>query len=175
MKKIVVLLTLCIFSFPLFATDVLQCNSDTMSLVVEPDVDPELIRQQQEREEKARQERERQEQKKREEEAKKAKAAAIAMGLQGSGNQIAANPPEVTAKDRTCLKLVKPKGNFPQSGKVVLKITVDEEGDVIGASVGLGGTTISDQQTIQAAKEAAMKTKFSRGERATGTIIYIFE
>lgn len=175
MKKIVVLLILCILSFPFFATDVLQCNSDTMSLVVESDVDAEPICQQQEREEKARQERERQEQKKREQEAKKAKVAAAVMGLLGSGNQIAANPQEVTAKGQTCLKLVKPSGKFTQSGEVVLKITVNEDGDVIRASVG-PGTTISDQHTINAAKKAAMATKFSRGENTLhGTITYIFK
>lgn len=173
MKKIVVLLILCILSFPFFATDVLQCNSDTMSLVVESDVDAEPICQQQEREEKARQERERQEQKKREEEAKKAKAAAAAMGLLGSGNQIAANPQEVTAKGRTCLKLVKPSGKFTEVGKVVLRITVDEEGNVFPRVS--AGTTISDEQVIQAAMVAAMATKFSRGEIETGTITYIFK
>ena len=175
MKKIVVLLTLCIFSFPLFATDVLQCGSDTVSLVVEPD--EEQLRQQCDSLEIAR------ERLKREEEARMKQEKAIRLlqeGLFGqSENDIASkpsftNPPEVTMPVRQCLMLVKPQGIFPQSGEVVLKITVDEEGDVIGASVGLG-TTISDQQTIQAAKKAAMATKFSRGEIATGTITYIFK
>ena len=163
MKKIVVLLILCILSFPFFATDVLQCNSDTMSLVVEPD--EEQLRQQCDSLEKARKEVE-----------KKEKANRLLQeGLFGqSENGIAfTNPPEVTMPVRRCLKFVKPKGIFPQSGEVVLKIIVDEEGDVIKASVG-PGTTISDQQTIQAAKVAAMKTKFSPGETATGTITYIF-
>ena len=155
---------LCILSLPFFATDVLPCGSDTVSLVVEPD--EEQLRQQCDSLEKARKEVE-----------KKEKANRLLQeGLFGqSENGIAfTNPPEVTMPVRRCLKLVKPKGNFPQSGKVVLKIYVDEEGDVIEASKG-AGTTISDQQTIQAAKEAAMKTKFSPGEVEIGTITYIFE
>lgn len=165
----------------------------------EPDVDPELIRQQQEREEKARQERERQEQKKREEEAKRAKAADAAKGLLGGGNStdgadgdgkssgsdskgdksgenpIIANPPgvNVNVRGRTCLKCVKPAGKFTIEGKVVMRITVDEQGNVV-AGVD-AGTTISDQKVLQAAKVAAMNSKFSPGEIANGTITYIFK
>ncbi|MBO5817987.1 MAG: hypothetical protein J6R26_08705 [Paludibacteraceae bacterium] len=169
MKKIVVLLILCILSFPFFATDVLPCGSDTVSLVVEPD--EEQLRQQCDSLEIAR------ERLKREEEAREKlkKANSLVGELFGhSENGIAfTNPPEVTMPVRRCLKFVKPKGNFPQSGEVVLKITVDEEGNVV--ALGLGpGTTISDQQTINAAKKAAMATKFSPGETATGTITYIF-
>jgi outer membrane biosynthesis protein TonB len=162
----------------------------------EPDVDPELIRQQQEREEKARQERERQEKKKREQEAR-AKAADAAKGLLGGGNStdgadgdgkssgsdskgdksgenpITANPPEVNVHGRTCLKCVKPAGTFKEVGKVVLKITVDEQGNVAPAVA--AGTTISDQNVLQAVKVAATKTKFSPGEIAIGTITYIIE
>ncbi|MBO5816561.1 MAG: hypothetical protein J6R26_01250 [Paludibacteraceae bacterium] len=173
----------------------LAVNKPTETLK-EPDVDPELILQQQEREEKARQERERQEQKKREEEAKKAKAVEAAKGLLGSGNSaegsdgtgkgsgtgskgdgsdnpITANPPEVNVRGRTCLKCVKPAGKFTELGKVVLKITVDEQGNVAPAVD--AGTTISDQKVLQAAKVAAMNSKFSPGEIAIGTITYIFK
>ena len=169
MKKIVVLLMLCILSLPFFATDVLPCGSDTVSLVVEPD--EEQLRQQCDSLEIAR------ERLKREEEAREKlkKANSLVGELFGhSENGIAfTNPPEVTMPGRQCLMLVKPKGIFTLPGKVVLKITVDEEGHVVPHVS--AGTTISDQQTIQAAKEAAMKTKFSPGEVEIGTITYIFK
>lgn len=164
----------------------------------EPQIDPELIRQQQEREEQERLAKEKAEKKRQEQEQKKKKKKAQDLGGlfgntdspdgsngdpgdEGKGDKgnplgkgsVSANPPEVAVPNRQCLSLVKPKGQFPQSGKVVLKITVDEQGKVL-PSVG-SGTTISDQATINAAKKAAMSTKFSAGERATGTITYVFK
>ena len=163
----------------------------------EPQIDPELIRQQQEREERERLAKEKAEKKRQEQEQKKEKAQDVVGGAFGNTNSpegsngdpgdkgegdkgnplgkgsVSANPPEVAVPNRQCLSLVKPKGQFPQSGKVVLKITVDEQGKVL-PSVG-PGTTISDQATINAAKKAAMSTKFSAGERATGTITYVFK
>lgn len=160
----------------------------------ETQIDP----QQQERE-KERLAREEAEKKRQEEENKTNKANTLVGGLfggtdspegsngdpgdKGKGDKgnplgkgsVSANPPEVAGLNRKCLSLVKPKGDFPQDGKVVLKITVDEQGNVVPSVY--DGTTISDQETIRAAKKAAMSSKFSAGEpgeKDTGTITYVF-
>ena len=162
----------------------------------EPQIDPELIRQQQEQERLAQEEAEK---KRKDEENKTNKANTLVGGLfgdtdspegsngdpgdKGKGDKgnplgkgsVSANPPEVEGLNRQCLSLVKPKGEFPQSGIVVLTITVDEQGKVLRASQARG-TTISDQATMNAAKKAAMSTKFSAGDKVvTGTITYVFK
>lgn len=77
------------------------------------------------------------------------------------------------------------KGNLPlptyteeNAGKVVVRIIVDQSGNVINATPGAPGTTVSDKNLWNAAKEAALKAKFSQSSTAPaaqeGTITYIF-
>ncbi|MCX7987500.1 MAG: TonB family protein [Bacteroidales bacterium] len=78
---------------------------------------------------------------------------------------------------RSPVSLIKPNGNFQTSGKVVVEITVDANGNVISAVPGVKGSTTLDEYLLQIAKEAAMASKFSPNPRSTiqkGTITYRF-
>ncbi len=72
----------------------------------------------------------------------------------------------------------KPEYNSKSEGKVVVEIWVDRNGNVISASPGKTGTTVSDQVLWNAAKTAALKAKFNSdpnaAERQQGTITYTF-
>ncbi len=72
----------------------------------------------------------------------------------------------------------KPSYNSQEQGIVVVFITVDKNGNVIAANGPYKGSTTSDSYLIQAAKEAALKTKFdgiTSGGNQYGTITYRFE
>ncbi len=77
-------------------------------------------------------------------------------------------------------------GNLPEpeyavnkSGKVIVKISVDQYGSVISATPGISGTTVQDKTLWEAAKKAALKAKFNISSSAPvvqeGTITYIFK
>ena len=73
--------------------------------------------------------------------------------------------------------LPKPTFNVNANGKVVVKITVNGNGQVIAAEP-TSGTTISNQTVRSAAVEAAKKARFAVKEGAgnvTGTITYYFD
>ena len=74
--------------------------------------------------------------------------------------------------------LPKPKYTGNNEGKVVVEITVDRNGNVTSATPGVKGTTTTAAELWQAAKIAALKTKFDKSETAPsiqqGTITYIF-
>ncbi len=73
-----------------------------------------------------------------------------------------------------------PKPNYPgnDEGIVVVKITVDKNGNVTVAEPGARGTTIMNQQFWSEAKQAALKAKFNADNNAAafqqGTITYRF-
>ncbi len=78
---------------------------------------------------------------------------------------------------RSALSLVKPQGDFQTSGKVVVEITVDKNGNVINAIPGVKGSTTLDEYLLQIARDAAMASKFSPQPNASiqkGTITYRF-
>ena len=80
-----------------------------------------------------------------------------------------------TLYGRNVKKLPKPSEDFNQTGRVVVNIMVDKEGNVTNASVG-DGTTISDRHTQQLALTAARQAKFTSGDTPQrGTIIYNFK
>ncbi len=74
--------------------------------------------------------------------------------------------------------LPKPKYTGNDEGKVVVEITVDREGNVTSATPGVKGTTTTAPELWNAAKVAALKTKFDKNESAPsiqqGTITYKF-
>ena len=74
--------------------------------------------------------------------------------------------------------LPKPINNSQEQGKVVVKIWVDTEGNVINADPGYKGSTTTDAQLYKLAKQAALRAKFNKKNNApeeqTGTITYIF-
>lgn len=70
--------------------------------------------------------------------------------------------------------LPQPANNFKQEGKVVVQIRVNPAGQVTQATV--TGGDVSDKQTQQLALDAALKAKFTEGDRdQIGTITYIFK
>lgn len=64
-----------------------------------------------------------------------------------------------------------------QEGKIVVNITVDHMGDVTKTSVG-EGSTITDEEVIEACRKAALRTNFNYASGAIndleGTITYTF-
>ncbi len=73
-----------------------------------------------------------------------------------------------------------PKPTYPgnDSGLVTVRITVDQNGNVTSAVPGVPKTTIMNQKFLNAAKQAALKTKFNANQNAPayqqGTISYNF-
>lgn len=99
-------------------------------------------------------------------------------GPGGSGNGNKGTGPSFSLSGRTASSL--PKPNYPgeDEGIVVVKITVDKNGNVTAAEPGVRGTTIMNQKFWQEAKQAATKAKFNTDDNAQayqqGTITYRF-
>ncbi len=74
--------------------------------------------------------------------------------------------------------LPNPEYSVNKSGKVVVKIMVDQYGTVTNAIPGEKGTTVQDKTLWEAAKKAALNAKFNTSSNAPvvqeGTITYIF-
>lgn len=71
-----------------------------------------------------------------------------------------------------------PEYNSSATGKVVVTITVNRNGEVIRAIAGARGTTISDRTLWEAAKEAALRSRFNsttdEAHEQIGSITYNF-
>lgn len=92
----------------------------------------------------------------------------------GSGN-IDGSSWSLAGRDIT--KWSKPPYVGNQEGRVIVQITVNPQGVVIGADIKLLGTTITDNDIREACKNAARKARFtttSRSGNAIGTITYTF-
>ena len=79
---------------------------------------------------------------------------------------------------RKASSLPKPIYNSNQDGTVVVEIIVDPNGIVLSATPGMTGSTTNDKALLQAAKKAALKTKFNKNNNAPakqiGFITYKF-
>lgn len=73
--------------------------------------------------------------------------------------------------------LPKPATRYNTSGRVVVFVTIDGEGNVLSAKVDLDGTTTSDATLRSLAVEAALKAKFKPSSRTEqgGRITYDFK
>lgn len=97
-------------------------------------------------------------------------------GGSGSGNQGAGISFDLSGRSARSL----PKPNYPadDEGIVVVKVTVDKNGNVTAAEAGARGTTIMDQRFWTEARTAALKAKFNVDQNAPafqqGTISYRF-
>ena len=80
---------------------------------------------------------------------------------------------------RSAVDLSRPEKGIQASGKVVVAILVDRDGNVIQAYPGVQGSTTTNQMLYEAAQKAAMSTKFNispnSAERQKGQLTYIFE
>lgn len=72
-----------------------------------------------------------------------------------------------------------PAYGVQKSGRVIVRIMVDREGNVTDAIPGIEGTTVTDRSLWSAAKKSALQAKFSANPKAPisqeGTITYIFK
>jgi colicin import membrane protein len=97
-------------------------------------------------------------------------------GGSGGGNQGTGISHSIEGRDALLL----PKPVYPgnEEGVVVVRVTVDKNGNVTAAEPGARGTTISDPRFYAEARQAALKAKFNRDENAPafqqGTISYRF-
>lgn len=79
-----------------------------------------------------------------------------------------------TLDGRECKDIPTPSEEFNQTGRVVVNIIVDLEGNVTSASIG-DGSNISDRETQRLALESARNAKFTKGDSSQrGTLVYIF-
>jgi len=80
---------------------------------------------------------------------------------------------------RTPKSIPRPSNTFRDQGKVVVRIWVNRNGDVIRVEPGIKGSTTTSSQLKDLAAQAARKAKFSANpdaaETQVGTISYIFE
>lgn len=87
--------------------------------------------------------------------------------------------PSAKLKGRSIMgSLPLPDYSVSESGRVVVAIKVDRNGNVVYANPGVAGTTTTNSRLREAAKKAAMKAKFSVNSSAPelqeGTITYLF-
>ena len=103
-------------------------------------------------------------------------ASNYGQGGLGSGNK--GTGPSFSLEGRSASSLPKPRYPGDDEGTVVVKITVDKNGNVTAAEPGARGTTIMNQQFWSEAKQAALKAKFNADNNAQafqqGTITYRF-
>ncbi|MFR9503080.1 MAG: TonB family protein [Rikenellaceae bacterium] len=81
-------------------------------------------------------------------------------------------------KDRSIVgQLPKPSYAANAAGRVMIDITVDEEGHVKSATYRAQGSTTNNSQLVAAAQEAALKARFTPSDNFIqgGTITYIFK
>ena len=75
--------------------------------------------------------------------------------------------------------LPKPTYSAQKEGTVVVRIKVDQYGNVVEAVPGVEGTTVTDKDLWNAARQAAMKAHFNQSADAPavqmGTITYKFK
>lgn len=94
-------------------------------------------------------------------------------GLGGSSSGMSYN-----LSGRSAKSLPSPRYPGNDEGLVVVKVTVDKYGNVTAAEPGVRGTTITNHQFWNEAKQAALKAKFNVDENAPkfqqGTISYRF-
>lgn len=80
---------------------------------------------------------------------------------------------------RSAVSLPTPHYNSNIQGKIVVKIWVNRNGDVVKAECPVKGSTITDAKLVTIAKASALKAKFSADENAPeeqiGTITYIIK
>ncbi len=103
-------------------------------------------------------------------------AGAYGAGGSGSGTQGSGISYDIGNRKATSLPIPVYPGD--DQGIVVVKVTVDKNGNVTAAEAGARGTTIMDQRFWAEARSAALKAKFNSDQSAAafqqGTISYRF-
>lgn len=88
------------------------------------------------------------------------------------------NGPEFDLRDRSAISIPLPDYTTPETGRVVVQITVNRQGEVIRATAGVRGSTTQNSTLLREAEQAARRARFSTKadapEEQTGTITYNF-
>lgn len=96
----------------------------------------------------------------------------------GTGNDASGNGTSFSLLGRNAKTLPKPAVATPELGTVVVKIYVNQNGEVVRAVAGERGTTIGNSQVLKLCEDAAKQARFSQNTKAqevqTGTITYKF-
>jgi TonB family protein len=96
----------------------------------------------------------------------------------GTGHDVSGNGLSYNLNGRSATSLPKPRTNKQETGKVVVQIMVDQQGNVISAVAGGRGTTLMDTNIWRTCEQAAKKAKFTPKTNAPdeqrGTITYKF-
>ncbi|MCH3923769.1 MAG: hypothetical protein LKE30_02465 [Bacteroidales bacterium] len=96
----------------------------------------------------------------------------------GTGNGGSGNGVGFSLNGRNAKSLPQPRTNKQETGKIVVEIHVDQEGNVVRATGGVRGTTIMDNNLWRLCEQAAKRAKFSpktsAPEEQRGTITYKF-
>ncbi|MBC7412804.1 MAG: hypothetical protein H7331_10175 [Bacteroidia bacterium] len=96
-------------------------------------------------------------------------------GNKGTGS---GKGPSYNMDGRKAKTLPTPSFNVQESGKVIVEIFIDQQGNVIRANTGFRGSTTTNSTLLAKAKEAALRAKFSANDDAPeeqrGTIVYNF-
>ncbi len=99
-------------------------------------------------------------------------------GLGGPGEKGGKGDPNYSLGNRQALSKAKVKNDCQQTGKVVVEIKVDRNGNVVKATPGVRGTTNTAPCLMEKAEQAAIKTKWeadpSAPELQIGKITYNF-
>ena len=97
-------------------------------------------------------------------------------GDSGSGNK--GTGPSFSLEGRSKLRLEIPDFPVKEEGRVVVEVFVDKLGNVTRARAGVQGTDIQNSSIWEAARQAALKSKFNNDPNAEasqkGTITYVF-
>jgi TonB family protein len=97
----------------------------------------------------------------------------------GPGGGVGDGAPSYRLGDRRVQSLPKPRYDYQTEGTVVVEISVDRNGTVTKAVPGVKGSSTLDENLLREARDAAMKAKFDRNDKAPllqkGTITYIFK
>lgn len=94
----------------------------------------------------------------------------------GSTGGLTGNP-DFDMEGRTLTQKPTISDQSQTEGKVFVKIKVNSRGEVISATAGVRGSTLSNTAILKKCEEAALKARFSPSDREeqTGTITFIFK
>jgi TonB family protein len=98
--------------------------------------------------------------------------------VRGDGGGLGVKGISYNLQGRGSQKLVSPKYEYQEGGKVVVEVSVDRDGKVTQAVPGIKGSTTLDEYLLKVAKDAAMEARFEPKPDAPviqkGTITYNF-
>jgi TonB family protein len=100
-------------------------------------------------------------------------------GTSGTGSGSGGSSASYELGGRRNLSLPLPRYNYQAEGRVVVQVSVDREGRVTQATSGFRGSTTLNADLVNAAREAALQTRFEPSSNApatqVGTITYNFK